>query len=154
MTARILVVEDERIVALDLSATLRHLGYEVVGMAASAAGAVRLARAHRPDLVLMDIHLEGAGDGTEAGTEILGELAIPVIYLTAFAEPGTLARAEASQPYGYLLKPFTGEQLRVRLTGEDDDRAEDAREDPGQESDSPHALAVAVPAYGGVDLRH
>jgi diguanylate cyclase (GGDEF)-like protein/PAS domain S-box-containing protein len=115
MTARILVVEDERIVALDLTATLRHLGYEVVGMAASAADAMRLARAHRPDLVLMDIHLEGVGDGTEAGAKILGELAIPVIYLTAFAEPDTLARAEASQPYGYLLKPFDLRELEACL---------------------------------------
>ena len=76
-----------------------------LGMAASADEAWRLASLHRPDLVLMDIHLEGQVDGTEAGTRILGELAIPVVYLTAFAEPETLQRAEDSQPYGYLLKP-------------------------------------------------
>ena len=114
-SARILVVEDERIVALDLSATLRHLGHEVVGMAASADEAWRLASEHRPDLVLMDIHLEGPVDGTEVGTRILAELLTPVVYLTAFAEPDTLRRAEDSQPYGYLLKPFDLRELEACL---------------------------------------
>ncbi|MEX8516969.1 MAG: putative bifunctional diguanylate cyclase/phosphodiesterase [Leptothrix sp. (in: b-proteobacteria)] len=98
MSAKILVVEDERIVALDLAHGLEHLGYEVVGMVASAADAVRMAREHRPDVVLMDIHLDGAIDGTVAGREILEQLRIPVVYLTAYAEPETQARAEASRP--------------------------------------------------------
>jgi diguanylate cyclase (GGDEF)-like protein/PAS domain S-box-containing protein len=115
MSAKILVVEDERIVALDLAHGLEHLGYEVVGMVASAADAVRAAREHRPDVVLMDIHLDGPVDGTVAGREILEQLRIPVVYLTAYAEPETLARAEASRPYGYLLKPFELRELDACL---------------------------------------
>lgn len=114
-SARILIVEDERIVALDLQSTLHHLGHQVVGMAASAGEALRLAAEHRPDLVLMDIHLEGPVDGTEAGQRIGAEFRIPVVYLTAFAEPATLQRAEASQPYGYLLKPFDLRELEACL---------------------------------------
>lgn len=112
---RVLVVEDERIVALDLADGLKHLGYEVVGMVANADDAISAARVHLPDVVLMDIHLDGATDGTVAGREILDQLHIPVVYLTAYAEPETLSRAEASRPYGYLLKPFELRELEACL---------------------------------------
>jgi len=115
MNHSILIVEDERIVALDLATTLRHLGYEVVGTAANAADALRLTRERRPSLVRMDIHLDGEVDGTQAGAEILSTLATPVVYLTAYAEPETLRRAEASQPYGYLIKPFDLRELEACL---------------------------------------
>ena len=113
--ARLYIVEDERIVALDLQSALRHLGHDVVGVAASAADALRGVAELQPDLVLMDIHLEGPQDGTQAGSRILAEHGIPVVYLTAYAEPGTLQRAEASQPYGYLLKPYDLRQLEACL---------------------------------------
>lgn len=115
MTASIVIVEDEGVVALDLSSSLRHLGYRVKGMAARAEEALAMVDAHRPDLVLMDIHLEGEVDGIEAAREIQSRFRTPVVYLTAYAEAGTLARAETTRPYGYLLKPFEARALEATL---------------------------------------
>lgn len=112
---RIQIVEDERIVALDLKQSLETLGYEVTGIAARGEDAIGQAARHHPDLVLMDIHLEGAMDGTEAAREIHERLRIPVVFLTAYAEDETLTRAGASVPYGYLLKPFELRELRATV---------------------------------------
>jgi signal transduction histidine kinase len=113
--ARILIVEDESIVALDLASTLEHLGYEVVGTAATADDAVRLATTEAPDLVLMDIQLNGARDGAHAADQIRRELGVPVVYLTAFSDSATLERAQITEPYGYLLKPFGERELQVTI---------------------------------------
>ena len=112
---RILVVEDERIVALDLQHTLESFGHEVVATCPSGEKAIELAGTLQPDLVLMDINLEGALDGTEAAQVIASELAIPIIFLTAYTESGTLARAEMSAPYGYLVKPIETRALQATL---------------------------------------
>src|SRR5476651_2367781 len=99
MTAtRVIVVEDERIVALHLKQQLVTLGYEVVGVAASGEQALRLVNDLRPDVVLMDIHIEGAIDGIETTERIPAELMVPVIYLTAYSDEVTLARARGTTP--------------------------------------------------------
>jgi diguanylate cyclase (GGDEF)-like protein/PAS domain S-box-containing protein len=115
MNASIVIVEDEGVVALDLSSSLRQLGYRVKGLAARADQALDLVAEHQPDLVLMDIHLEGEVDGIEAAREIQARFRTPVVYLTAYAEEATLQRAETTRPYGYLLKPFEARTLEATL---------------------------------------
>jgi PAS domain S-box-containing protein len=113
--ARILVVEDEAIVAMDISVRLRALGYEVVGPASTGADALELAEATRPDLVLMDIMLRGGMDGVEAAQRIREATGAPVVYLTAYADDSTLRRAKVAEPLGYLLKPFEERELRTTI---------------------------------------
>lgn len=115
MPPRIQIVEDERIVALDLKASLKKLGFDPVAISASGEMALAQAKQHKPDLVLMDIHLEGEMSGITAAQILLEELGIPVVFLTAFAEEHTLQQAEHSAPYGYLLKPFELRELNATL---------------------------------------
>ena len=104
--ARILVVEDEAIVAEDIQDILKSLGCSVSAVVSSGEGAIAKARELRPDLVLMDIMLDGKIDGVEAAEQISARFDIPVVYLTAYADDSTLERAKLTGPYGYLLKPF------------------------------------------------
>ncbi|WP_174874854.1 two-component system response regulator [Vogesella oryzae] len=115
MSHRIQIVEDERIVALDLKECIRSLGFEVVDISSSGEKAISRARELRPDLTLMDIHLDGQMSGTEAAAILRQELDIPVVFLTAYAEENTLKAAEESAPYGYLLKPFELRELNATL---------------------------------------
>ncbi|KJV33913.1 hypothetical protein VI06_01265 [Aquitalea magnusonii] len=115
MAYRIQIVEDERIVALDLKMALQSLGFDVVASCASGEEAIARAGELKPDLILMDIHLEGSMPGTEAALIIRQTLDIPVIYLTAFAEENILQQAEKSAPYGYLLKPFELRELNATI---------------------------------------
>ncbi len=108
---RILAVEDEGIVALDIQAKLEDMGYRVPNIVSSAEDAIETARRLRPDLVLMDIQLKGELDGIDAAETIGTELGIPVVYLTAYSDEQTLARAKAARPSGYLLKPFEEREL-------------------------------------------
>ena len=112
---RIQIVEDERIVALDLKQDLESMGYRVSGVAASESHALELARREPPDLVLMDINLGAGGDGTRAAKRLMDEYRVPVVYLTAYAEPETLNRASLTAPYGYLLKPFELRELNATI---------------------------------------
>ncbi len=113
---KILIVEDELIVAIDLKETLEALGFVVTGIAASFDAIMRQVKQDRPDVVLMDIRLSGIRDGIEAAT-ILGETwQIPVLYLTAYADSHTLARVYASRPYGYLRKPVSEADLMAAIT--------------------------------------
>jgi len=113
--ARIMVVEDARIVSLDLTRSLRSLGYEVVATAASGERAVLTAAELLPDLVLMDIHLEGEMDGITAAAEITSAHDTPVVYVTAYADDKTLARAKVTQPYAYVLKPVDKRELQIAI---------------------------------------
>jgi CheY-like chemotaxis protein len=113
--ASILVVEDERIVAFDLKQQLEALGYRVAAVVPSGELAVEKAAELKPDLVLMDIHLEGAMDGVEAAERIHACLRIPVIFLTAYAEDETLSRAQASLPFGYLIKPLEVREVHATI---------------------------------------
>ena len=99
-TARILIVEDEIIVGLDIQARLESLGYEILGVEPAAEEAVDKAGEMRPDLVLMDIQLQGEMDGVEAARHIRTRFDIPVIFLTAYADEETLQRAKITEPHG------------------------------------------------------
>ncbi len=112
---RILIVEDERIIALDLKRRLERFGYEVVGMASEADDAVELASKELPDLVLMDIMLSSASDGITAATEIRRRNRIPVVFLTAYADEATIQRAKIAEPVGYVLKPFKERELHTTI---------------------------------------
>lgn len=112
---RILVVEDETIVALDLKNSLKMLGYDVVGTACSGEEAIAKADQTRPDLVLMDIILKGKMDGVQAADSIRATLNIPVIFLTACADERTLQRAKVTEAFGYLLKPFEERELHGHI---------------------------------------
>jgi PAS domain S-box-containing protein len=113
--ARVLVVEDEAIVAKDIAATLKAMNYEVTGIAGTGEEALALASSTRPDLVLMDIMLPGGMDGIEAASRIQTRMGIPIVFLTAHADEATLTRAKAAAPYGYLIKPFVERELEVAL---------------------------------------
>ncbi|MBK9698488.1 MAG: response regulator [Flavobacteriales bacterium] len=102
----VLVVEDESIVSKDIQHSLKKLGYNVVGAAATGEQAVKLAVEAQPDIILMDIMLKGEMNGIEAATQIRQETNIPVIFLTAYADESTLNKAKVTQPYGYIIKPF------------------------------------------------
>lgn len=115
MTTRILVVEDESIVALDIQDRLESLGYEVPITVASGEKAIEQAGALRPDLVLMDIQLQGRMDGVEAADEIRRLFGIPVIYLTANADHPTVERAKITEPFGYVIKPFEERELHTTI---------------------------------------
>lgn len=112
---RLLVVEDERIVALDLRGALEDLGYTVVGTARSSDEALRTAAERRPDLVLMDIRISGADDGIQTASLLRARYQLPVVYLTANADDATLERALATEPAGYLVKPFNHHSLRTTI---------------------------------------
>ena len=112
---KILIVEDENIVALDMSRRLTKLGYNVIGTAASGKRALELVDKRGPNIVLMDIHIKGAQDGIEVAQDISLLYRIPVIFLTAYSEDTTLNRARESEPYGYLLKPFSERELHVAI---------------------------------------
>ncbi len=110
---RILIVEDEGIVARDMKNTLTRLGYSVTSVAHSGPESVRRAEGEKPDLILMDIVLQGEMDGIEAAEKIRSRADIPVIYLTAYADPPILERAGVTEPYGYVLKPFRERELHA-----------------------------------------
>ncbi len=113
--AKILVVEDERIVAEDIRRSLRKLGYDVCGVVSTGQEAVRKALQLRPDLVLMDIVLRMPMNGIQAAAAIHEKIDVPVIYLTAYADSDTLEKAKQTEPYGYLLKPFENRELQTAI---------------------------------------
>ena len=112
---RILIVEDEGIVALNMQHSLKRLEYDVVGIAGTSTEALALAQTERPDLVLMDINLGAGGDGIDTAARLLAHRRTPVIFLTAYSEDATLKRASDTGPYGYLLKPFSERELHATI---------------------------------------
>jgi CheY-like chemotaxis protein len=113
--ARILIVEDERLIAVDLQRRLTRLGYAVVALAASGTEAIQKALALRPDVVLMDIRLQGDMDGVEAAQQIHASAAIPVVFMTAYVDEDTQQRVRATSSWGCLYKPFTSHQVQLAL---------------------------------------
>jgi diguanylate cyclase (GGDEF)-like protein/PAS domain S-box-containing protein len=111
---KIMVVEDEGIIAMDIRNQLEGFGYHVVATAFSGEQAIALASEHRPQLVMMDIVLKGSMDGISAAQKI-SELHIPVIFLTAYSDPATLKRAKTTGAYGYLIKPFRPDELHAAI---------------------------------------
>ena len=113
--AKILIVEDELLIAAELERRLTRKGYVVPAMVSCGVEAIQKATECQPDLILMDIHLDGEMDGIEAAKQIRDRFDIPVVYLTAYADKSTLERAKETVPFGYILKPFEERELRVTV---------------------------------------
>ncbi len=111
----ILIVEDERIVAADLQEVLNGLGYDAYAIAASGAEALAIARKKRPDIVLMDVRIDGDVDGIEVATQLRREFDTAVIFVTALGDTVTAQRAKSADPYAYLIKPVTVPALRTSI---------------------------------------
>lgn len=112
---KILIVEDEGIVAIDLKNRLTRMGYLVVGIANKGDQAISIAQEMLPDLVLMDIRLQGELDGIETAAQISSRFGILVVYLSAMIDPDTRQRADMTQPSGYLSKPFDDHSLKTAV---------------------------------------
>ena len=112
---KIMIVEDEVIMAMAVEQKLIDLGYEVVDTIDRGDDAIKRAKQLRPDLILMDIILKGDTDGIEAAQEIHDDLDIPVIYLTAYSDDEVLKRARITEPYGYMVKPFRTSEMKAHI---------------------------------------
>ena len=112
---RIMIVEDESIVAMGIKHKLEDLGYKIVGIEATGEGAVNTALKTEPDLILMDIVLKGDMDGIEAAQMIHCNLDTPIIYITAYSDEEVLRRARITEPYGYILKPFKKSEVNANI---------------------------------------
>jgi signal transduction histidine kinase len=113
--AQILIVEDETVIALDIEESLIRLGYGVTGVVATAEAALKSVAHQQPDLVLMDIHLQDGQNGITAARQIRQISSVPVVFLTAHADTATLAQVKATQPFGYIVKPFDLRDLSVTI---------------------------------------
>ena len=113
--SKILIVEDESIIALYVKRSLLEAGYEVVAIVASGEEAVESAATYQPDLILMDIRLRGSIDGIEAARQIGEQSDVPIVFLTAHPDRDTLNRAKATDPFGYLIKPFDDHNLMITI---------------------------------------
>lgn len=112
---RILVVEDEVIVADDIRRSLQNMGYDVTSIASSGEIAIKQVEENTPDLVLMDIMLQGKMDGIEAASQIKSRFGIPVVYLTAYSDETIMERAKITEPFGYLVKPFRDREVQINI---------------------------------------
>lgn len=112
---RVLIIEDEKIIGLDLQRRLEKFGFQVVDILSTGEEAIRISREQHPDIILMDIMLEGDMDGIEAAKIIRKSLGIPVIFLTAYSDEKTLHRAKEAEPFGYILKPFKERELYTSI---------------------------------------
>jgi PAS domain S-box-containing protein len=108
---KVLIVEDEGVVALSLQAALTKMGYTVVGIAVTGHDAISLATAEKPDVILMDIHIKGDIDGIQTTEKINKIMDIPVIFLTAYADDETVKRAIKTRSHSYLVKPYNPREL-------------------------------------------
>jgi PAS domain S-box-containing protein len=115
MKKKVLIVEDEIIVAMEIKSRLEDLDYDVVDVVSSGRKAVEKAGKKQPDVVLMDIRLKGDMDGVDAARQIHDRFNIPVVFLTAYSDNKTLNRARITKPYGYILKPFEGRELKSNI---------------------------------------
>ncbi len=115
MPTKVLVVEDEGLVALDIMQELESSGYSVVGHVTNGEDAVNQAVALRPDVILMDVNIQGDIDGITAAEQISGKVGTPVIFVTAHADEVTLQRAKLTRPFGYIIKPFEPNELRANI---------------------------------------
>ena len=113
--ARILIVEDEAIEAMDIQQRLVGLGYPLPDIAYNGEEGVRKVEKTQPDLVLMDIMMPGKMDGVAAAEQIRSRFDIPIIFLTAYSDENTLRRAKITAPYGYIVKPFQERELHITV---------------------------------------
>lgn len=113
--SKILIVEDESIVAKDIQNSLKKLGYLVPTIVSSGEKAIEEIEENRPELVLMDIMLKGQMTGIESANVIRDRFQIPVIFLTAYADDNTISQAKIAEPYGYIIKPFKEKELQTTI---------------------------------------
>ncbi len=111
MSSKILIVEDEIIIAIDLKIRLEDLGYYVPGIAVNGRDAIKKTGEKNPDIILMDILLNGDKDGIEVAQQIRNQYNIPIIYLTGNQNDSVIERAETTEPYGYINKPFDNNEI-------------------------------------------
>ena len=112
---KVLIVEDENIVAKDIQINLEKLGYNVVGVNSNGEDAIKTVLEKHPEVVIMDIMLKGNMNGIEAAEKIKKENNIPIIFLTAYADENTLSKAKITEPHGYILKPYKGIDLDTTI---------------------------------------
>ena len=112
---KILIAEDENIVALNIKKTLELLGYQISAVVKSGEEAIKHVEKNKPDLILMDIMLKGLTDGIETAEIITKNFNIPIVFLTALSDEKTIDRAAFTKPYGYLLKPFTNKEMYTAI---------------------------------------
>ncbi|EKQ70141.1 signal transduction histidine kinase [Leptolyngbyaceae cyanobacterium JSC-12] len=115
MASKILIVEDEQLIALDIRRQLLKLGYEVIATARDADTAFAALTQEKPDLILLDVVLHGKVDGTEIAAQVQSQYEIPIVFLTAHADEKTLQQAKAAQPFGYLVKPVNSQDLSTAI---------------------------------------
>jgi DNA-binding response OmpR family regulator len=115
LKTKVLIVEDETIVALDIKRAILNLGFEVTNTATTFDEAINCVKKNTPDIILMDINLENSPDGITTAHEIKKTNDIPIIYLTAFCDDETINRAIQTNPVGYLLKPFKVDELKSTI---------------------------------------
>ncbi|MGB3480136.1 MAG: HD domain-containing phosphohydrolase [bacterium] len=113
--AKIMIVEDERIIAEDLRNTLQSLGYTVMKIVSTGEEAINILKKNKPDLILADIVLSGQIDGIEMAKYIKSRYNIPIVYLTAYADKNIVTRAKITEPYGYIIKPFEDRELQTNI---------------------------------------
>ena len=140
----VLIVEDESIVALDLQQTLAACGYDAFAVAATADEAMARAAERRPDIVLLDIRVKGRVDGIKTAQLLQDRFGVPIVYLTAHSDDATLARAKATRPYGYLLKPVKPGDLRSTI--EIALYRHDAEQQEGRSGPAPLGKLLQMPA--------
>jgi two-component system, response regulator PdtaR len=113
--AKILIVEDEAVIALELEASVKALGYDVVDVADNGDDAIRLVEQHKPNLILMDIRIKGDKDGIDTAAIIKELYDIPIIFSTAHMDEDRLKRAKITLPYGFILKPIQERDIRITI---------------------------------------
>lgn len=112
---KILIVEDEAIVSLDIKNALEKLGYEITNRVTNYTDAIQSVKNNIPELIFMDINLKNSKDGIETAEDILTVQYIPIIYLTAYSDEETISRAILTDPVGYVIKPFKREDLQIAV---------------------------------------
>jgi len=112
---KILIAENEKIIAIDIKNILHRIGCNVLDIVSSGEEVIRKVKEEKPDLILMDISLDGSLDGIETAEVLSSSYDIPVIYLTAFNDRETLQRAKITEPYGYLVKPFDSREIEIAI---------------------------------------
>lgn len=112
---KIMIVEDDALVAMGVQLTLSELGHEVVGIAASEMEALAVAQLEQPEMALMDIRLRGANDGVQVAQRLWQELRIRCIFLSAYADEHTMERVAQTRPLGFVQKPYSAQQLKTAL---------------------------------------
>lgn len=114
-SARLMIVEDQRVISADLEGIMGKLGYNVVAVCSSGEEAILAIAKVKPDVVLMDIRLAGKMDGIDAAAQIKEQYGIPLVYLTAYEDEETIVRAKLTTPFGYVVKPYTSRELRAAI---------------------------------------